>query len=137
MAYLVLGAWVIQASVGVSLAVSWWRHGRHRASTVRAHAAAGAVGLALWVTFVVTASAAAAWAAFVVMTVGNGYGDEMLLGRVRSRTGTTSKRRNYPAAIAATFRGEMPPRVVFHALFSGVVYFSCLGVCIAATVSAS
>jgi hypothetical protein len=55
---------------------------------------------------------------------------------VRSRTGTTSKRRNYPVAIAAIFRGEMPPRVTFHALFSGVVSFGCLGVCIAATVSA-
>lgn len=136
MAYLVLGAWLIQASVGVSLAVNWWRHGRHGVSTVRAHAAAGAVGLALWIMFVLTASLVAAWAAFVVITVGNGYGDEMLLGRVSSRTGTTSKRRNYPVAIAAIFRGAMPPRVAFHALFSGVVYFSCLGVCIRATVSA-
>ncbi len=137
MAALVLAAWVVQASVGVSLAVTWWRRSRHGASTVRAHAAAGAAGLALWVTFVVTASLVAAWAAFVVITVGNGYGDDMLLGRVHSRTGTTSKRRNYPVAIAAIFRGEMPPRVAFHALFSGVVYFSCLSVCIAATVSAT
>jgi len=136
MAYLVLAAWVIQASVGVSLAVSWWRQGRHGASTVRAHAAASAVGLALWVTFVVTANLVAAWSAFVAITVGNTYGDEMLLGRVRSRTGTTSKRRNYPVAVAAIFRGQMPPRVAFHALFAGVVYFSSLGVCIAATVSA-
>lgn len=136
MAYLVLGAWLIQASVGVSLAVTWWRHGRHGAPTVRAHAAAAAVGLALWVTFVVTASLVAAWSAFVAITVGNTYGDEMLLGRVRSRTGTASKRRNYPVAIAAIFRAEMPPRVAFHAVFAGVVYFSCLGVCIAATVSA-
>lgn len=137
MTYLVLTAWVIQASVGVSLAVTWWRHGRPSASTVRVHTAAAAVGLALWITFIVTESPVAAWAAFVVMTVGNGYGDEMLLRRVHSRTGTTSKRRNYPVAIAAIFRGKMPPRVTFHALFAGVVYFSCLGVCIAATVSAT
>jgi hypothetical protein len=135
-ASLVLGAWVIQASVGASLAVSWWRRGRNAVSTVRAHVAASAVGLALWFTFVVTASLVAAWAAVVVITVGNGYGDKMLLGRVRSRTGTTSKRRNYPVAVSAIFRGEMPPRVAFHALFAGVVYFSSLGVCIAATVSA-
>lgn len=135
--YLVLGAWVLQATVGISLAVSWWQHGRHGASTVFVHAAAATVGLALWVTFVVTASLVAAWSAFVAITVGNTYGDEMLLGRVRNRTGTTSKRRNYPVAISATFRGQMPPRVAFHAVFAGVVYFSCLGVSIAATASAA
>lgn len=135
-AYFVLGAWMLQALVGVSLAVSWWRHGRHGASTVRAHAAAATVGLALWVIFAVTANLVVAWSAFVAITVGNTYGDEMLLGRVRSRTGTTSKRRNYPVAIAAIFRGQMPPRVAFHALFAGVVYFSCLGACVSATVSA-
>lgn len=138
MAYLVLGAWVLQALVGVSLAVSWWRHGRrHGASTVLVHAAAATAGLALWVTFVVTANLVAAWSAFAAITVGNTYGDEMLLGRVRARTGTTSKRRNYPVAVAAIFRGQMPPRVAFHAIFAGVVYFSCLGVCIAATATAT
>jgi hypothetical protein len=136
MAFLVLGAWLIQASVGVSLALTWWRHGRHGAPTVRTHVAAAVVGLALWVTFVATANVVAAWSAFVAITVGNTYGDEMLLGRVRSGTGTNSKRRNYPVAVVAIFRGEMPPRVAFHAVFAGVVYFSCLGVCIAATVSA-
>lgn len=135
-ANVVLGAWVLQALVGVSLALGWWRHGRHGASTVLVHVAAATVGLALWVTFVVTASVVAAWLAFVAITVGNTYGDEMLLGRVRGRTGTTSKRRNYPAAISAIFRGQMPPRVAFHAVFAGVVYFGCLGVSIAATASA-
>jgi hypothetical protein len=137
MAYLVLGAWVIQASVGVSLAVTWWRRGRHAAPTVYVHAAASTAGLMLWVTFVVTGNMVAAWSALVAITLGNTYGDKMLLGRVRSRTGTTSKRRNYPVAIAAIFRGQMPPRVAFHAAFAGVVYFGCLGVCIAATAAAT
>ena len=137
MAYVVLAAWVIQASVGVTLAVTWWRHGRHGAPTVYVHAAASTAGLALWVTFLTTASLAAAWSALVAITVGNTYGDRMLLGRVHSRTGTTSMRRNYPVAVAAIFRGQMPPRVAFHAVFAGVVYFGCLGVCIAATVSAT
>lgn len=137
MANIVLSAWVLQALVGVSLAVSWWRHGRHGASTVLVHFAAATVGLALWVTFVVTGNLVAAWSAFVAITVGNTYGDEILLGRVQRRTGATSKRRNYPAAVSAIFRGQMPPRVAFHAVFAGVVYFSCLGVCIAATATAS
>ncbi|HET7734877.1 MAG TPA: hypothetical protein VFK52_02795 [Nocardioidaceae bacterium] len=135
MDYAVLGAWLIQASVGVSLAASWWRNGRHGAPTVIVHAAAATSALALWGTFVATGSLLAAWSAFVAVTVGNTYGDEMLLGRVRGQTGTKSKRRNYPVAISAIFRGRMPRRVAFHALFAGVVYFGCLGVCIAATVS--
>jgi hypothetical protein len=61
----------------------------------------------------------------------------MLLGQVQSRTGTTSRRRNYPVAVAAIFRGQMPGRVAFHALLASVVYLGCLGVCIAATVSAT
>jgi hypothetical protein len=69
--------------------------------------------------------------------VGNTYGDKMLLARVHRQTGTTSKRRNYPVAIAAIFRGRMPWRVAFHAVFAGVVYFSCLGACIASTVAAT
>jgi hypothetical protein len=137
MAYLVLAAWVVQASVGVSLAVTWWRHGRHGAPTVQTHAAAATVGLVLWVAFVATANLVAAWSAFAAITVGNTYGDKMLLGRVHSRTGTSTKRRNYPVAIAAIFRGQMPSRVAFHAVFAGVVYFGCLGVCIAATASAT
>jgi hypothetical protein len=137
MTYLVLAAWVIQASVGVSLAVTWWRHGRPGASTVLTHTAASGFGLALWTAFIVTESPIAAWGALAAITVGNNYGDDMLLRRVHSRTGTTSKRRNYPVAIGAIFRGKMPPRVAFHALFAGVVWFSCLGVCVAATVSSS
>lgn len=135
MAYFVLGAWVIQALVGIALAVTWWRHGRQGAPTVRAHVVGEAVGLALWITFVATASLVAAWTAFVAITVGNTYGDKMLLGRVTGRTGTTSKRRNYPAAVAAIFRGALPRRVAFHALFAGVVYFGCLFACITATIS--
>lgn len=137
MGYLVLVAWLIQALVGITLAVTWWRHGCHGAPTVYVHAAASIAGLALWVTFTTTASLVAAWSALLAITVGNTYGDKMLLGRVQGRTGTTSKRRNYPVAVAAIFRGQMPPRVAFHALFAGVVYFGCLGVCIAATVPAT
>lgn len=137
MAYLVLSAWVVQACVGVSLAMTWWRHGGRGAPTVQTHIAAAAVSLLLWGAFVATSSLVAAWAAFVAITIGNTYGDKVLLGRVHHRTGTTSKRRNYPVAVGAIFRGQMPARVAFHALFAGVVYFGCLGVCIAATVSAT
>ncbi|MCF6378573.1 hypothetical protein L2K70_13255 [Nocardioides KLBMP 9356] len=133
MTYVVLLAFVVQAAVGASLAVTWWRGGRRGVPTVSTHIASSILGLATWIAFVVSGSLVPAWAAFAAITVGNTYGDTMLLARVQRRTGTTSKRRNYPVAVAAILRGRMPWRVAFHALFAGVVYFSCLGVCIAAT----
>lgn len=43
-----------------------------------------------------------------------------------------------PGGHVGIFRGQMPRRVTFHALFASVVYFSCLGsVSIAATASAA
>lgn len=137
MTYFVLVAFVIQATVGASLAVTWWRSGRRGVPTVSTHMAASTLGLGLWIAFVVTGNLVPAWSAFAAITVGNTYGDKMLLARVHRQTGTTSKRRNYPVAVAAIFRGRMPWRVAFHALFAGVVYFSCLGVCIASTVAAT
>ena len=134
MVYVVLVAFMVQATVGASLALTWWHHGRRGAPTVITHVATAALGLGLWIAFVVTDSSVLAWSAFAAITVGNTLGDEMLLRRVHRQTGTTSKRRNYPVAIAAIFRGRMPWRVAFHALFAGVVYFSCLGVCIVSTV---
>lgn len=137
MGYVVLAAWLIQTAVGVSLFVSWWRGGRTGVPTVVAHAAAGVVGLALWMVFLLTGNAVPAWLAFAVMTVGNGFGDAMLLGRSRGMRGAMTFWKGYVGAAGDTLRGRMPPRVTFHALFSGVVYFTSLGVCIGATVAAA
>ena len=135
MEFVVLLSFVIQASVGASLLATWWRRGRRGALTVNVHWVAALVGLGLWTAFTATDSLVAAWGAFAAITVGNTYGDKMLLARVHHHTGTTSKLRNYPVVVAAILRGRMPRRVAFHALFAGVVYFGCLGVCIASTVS--
>lgn len=137
MEYVVLAAWLIQAAVGVSLFVSWWRGGRTGAPTVVTHAAAGVLGLALWAAFLLTGNVLSAWLAFVVITVGNVFGDAMLRGRSQRIHGATTIRNGYVGAVSDTFQGRMPPRVTFHALFSGLVYFTCLGVCIGATVAAA
>ncbi len=137
MEYVVLAAWLIQAAVGVSLFVSWWRGGRTGAPTVVTHAAAGALGLALWAAFLLTGNVLPAWLAFAVITVGNGFGDAMLRGRSRGIHGATTFWKGYAGAVGDTFRGLMPTRVTFHALFAGLVYFTCLGVCIGATVAAA
>lgn len=138
MAYFVLVAWLIQATVGVTLFADWLRqaHGRG-ARTVVAHVLPIVSGLALWVWFVATGALVMAWLAFAILTFGLTFGDAMLIARNRRRTGvTTTLWREYGSLIAALIRGQLPPRVVFHAWFSPVIWFPCLGVCIAASIAA-
>jgi uncharacterized protein YjeT (DUF2065 family) len=136
MAYVVLGAWLIQSAVGAGLLVEWLRHGRRRAPPVASHVALGLVALALWLVFLSQGSLLAAWLAFALITVGNGIGDVMLVRRWRRMTGSAAGFwTDYGRTIGAVFRGGMPRPVTFHALFAGVVYFLCLAVCIGASVS--
>src|SRR4051812_23808153 len=105
MAYVVLVAWVVQASVGISMLVDWLRHGRHGAPTVVTHVAFVLVALALWVTFMATGSIVAAWSTFVALTIGLSFGDVMLIGRSRGLSGRSTFLKDYGAAVASTFRG--------------------------------
>ncbi len=137
MALVVLVLWLVQAAVGVTLFVSWLRHAHGRgARTVVTHVVSSLTGLAFWIWFVATGALAPAWIAFVVITIGNGFGDVMLLQRARRLDpAATTTAKAYRVAVSGAFRGALPPRVSFHAIFSGVVYFSCLGVCIGATIA--
>jgi len=139
MEYVVLAAWIVQAGVGVALFVGWLRHGRgSHAPTVLTHVGLSLAGLGLWVWFVLGGGLWPAWLALVAITAGNVLGDAMMVRRSRRATGvTTTFWKGYGAAIGQVFRGVMPPHVTFHALFAGVVYFTCLGVCIGATVAAT
>lgn len=138
MALFVLATWLVQSAVGVSLLVSWLRHRRPGSSSLVVHVTSAFASLALWTVFVVTGNLVAAWLAFVVITVANTFGDRMLIARAR-RMHTDADTPFWPMygrAIADVVRGRTPRRVTFHALFAGVVYFSCLGVCIGATIAA-
>jgi hypothetical protein len=120
MSYVVLVAWLVQAAVGVLLLTGWLRHGRARSPVVLTHVGLSVLGVACWTTFVVVDQVLWAWAALLLITIGNGFGDNMLLWRTR-RMGGSHRR--------------LPLRVGFHALFAGVVYFSTLAVCVVATVA--
>ena len=135
MAYLVLLAGLIQAAVGVSLLVGWLRHGRRRPAVVVGHVAVVTVSLALWIAFSATGLVALAWTAFAVLTVGLTIGDMLLAARARRGVASKTTWADYGSSIAAVFRGRMPRRVTFHALFSPVVYFPMLAVCIGATIA--
>ena len=134
MAYLVLIAWLVQSAVGIALLLNWWRHGRRAAPRVIVHVALGVVALGLWIALLATGAALWGWIAFALITIGNGIGDSMLVRRWRSTIGPSAGFwGDYGRAIRDVFRGRMPRAVTFHALFAGVVYFSCLAACIMAT----
>lgn len=137
MVHVVTALFAIQAIAGVVLLVAWWRHGRRSAASIAGHVVAiGSAGV-VWVVFAVTGAIGWAWLAVVLLTIGNTLGDALLRRRWRGMSGRSEGfGRDYGGAIGAVFRGRMPKAVVFHALFAGAVYFSCLGVAIGATVAA-
>ena len=137
MEHVVTGLFAIQAVAGAALLGAWWRRGSRGAAGVVAHVAPNLTSLVLWVVFTITGQAWWAWGAYFVLNVGTAFGDRMLVGRFRGMQGAARDgTADYGGAIAAVFRGRMPPLVTFHALFSAAVYFSCLGVTIAATIAA-
>ncbi|HET7723082.1 MAG TPA: hypothetical protein VFK68_00460 [Propionibacteriaceae bacterium] len=135
MTYVVLVAWLIQSSVGLANLIAWRRDaGGDRRGSLVLHVSSAVVGFVLWVVFVASGSLVAAWAAFAVITFGTTFGDMLMVAGHRRATGTSA---SYGQTIGAVFTGHMPPRIVFHALFSPVVYFGCLAACIIATVAAA
>ena len=134
MSYFVLGAWLIQSAVGVALLAGWLTHGRHNSAVVLPHVGLSVGGLGLWVAFLATDQVAWGWLALGLITVGNSFGDYLLVGRSRQLGGTRSSFfKDYGAAISAVFKGRLPKQVTFHASFAGVVYFTALGACIIAS----
>ncbi len=131
-----LGAWVIQVGVGIALFVGWLRHA-HGAGrpAVSAHVSLMLIAFASWTVFVATDAVVWAWCAWAILTVGIGFGDYMMVRRYRGLEGMTRPGLgDYAPAIGAVFRGRMPGKVAFHAVFSAVVYFGSLGVAIAASI---
>lgn len=136
MAYVVLVAWLVQAAVGVLLLTGWFRHGRAHPRVVVAHVVLSVAGAGLWAAYTLSDQVLYAWGALVMITIGNGFGDNMLLRRTRRMGGShLSTVNTYKLAIRSIFDRRLPLRVGFHALFAGVVYFSTLAICIVDTVA--
>lgn len=139
MDYMVLAAWLIQASVGVTLLVSWVRRARGQdAALVIPHAIMMLVFAASWTVFIVTGAVPWAWVGFGILAAFIGFGDATMVRRARSMRGQANGgMRDYGPALRVVLAGGLGRRVAFHALFSAVVFFGCLGVAIGATVAAA
>ncbi|MGN7978963.1 hypothetical protein ACTJJ4_15410 [Microbacterium sp. 22195] len=137
MGYLVLAAWTVQAAVGVSLLVSWVRRARGRsAGAVLTHALMMVGFLAPWAVFIATGSPLWAWVGFLVLAAFIGFGDMVVMRRVRALRGMeNSGIRDYLPTIKVVISGALRWRPLFHMCFSGVVFFSTLAVAIAATIA--
>jgi len=129
-------AWVIQAGAGVALLAGWIRHARGAGRrAVIVHVVLMLSALAAWTLFAFTGELVWAWCACAILTVGIGFGDYMMVRRHRALEGQSRPGLgDYGPAIGAVFRGRMPAKVTFHAVFSAVVYFGSIGVAIAASV---
>jgi len=139
MGYVVLGAWLIQATVGVTLLVSWARRARGQsAALVWTHAVAMVGFLVPWTVFIVTGDPPWAWVGFGVLLVFIGFGDATMVRRERALAGETNPGlRDWVPAARVALSGRLGRRTAFHTWFSGVVFFSALGVAIGATVAAA
>ena len=137
MEYFVLGAWIVQAAVGLWMLVEWARHGRAHAGSIITHVALMIVALALWIAFIITDAVAFAWANVLVYCVGIPFGDSMMRRRGRRLRGGEKRPLGveYWHFIIDVLRGGVPASVRFHGVFSGVVLFSSVGVSIGATVA--
>lgn len=138
MGYMVLAAWVVQAAVGVSLLVSWARHARGRnRGLVLTHATAMIAFAAVWIVFIITDGLVWAWAGFAVLAIFIGFGDATMVRRSRAVLGESNPGlRDYGPAVRVALSGRLGRRTGFHALFSALVFFPCLAVCIIATIAA-
>ncbi|VXB95895.1 conserved membrane hypothetical protein [Microbacterium sp. 8M] len=135
MDYIVLAAWTIQAAVGASLLVSWVRHAKgSNAGLILTHVTAMIAFAVLWVVFIVTGAVAWGWAGFVVLVLFIGFGDATMVRRARALRGEANPGlRDYIPAARVSLAGRLGGRTRFHMLFSALVFFPCLAVCIIAT----
>lgn len=136
MEIVVLVLWIAVALLGATALLLWLRARRPGSPfptrLVVSHVGCALVGLSLWVAFLTSGSLWWAWTAFAVLTVGNVLGDLMLTGNFRAVSGRSRGWSDYGAAIAETLRFRRPIPSL-HALVGGVLYFTALATCIAAS----
>ncbi|CAG7602432.1 hypothetical protein ACFPZL_00260 [Leucobacter soli] len=125
---------IAAAAFGAASLLAWARH-RTDAFPVKkivAHVALQLMSIGIWMAFVITGRAAVAWAAFVVITVGQVFGDLLMFASHRARhPGAHSSYLGIGGEVLS-FRRPLP---AFHALVGAVGWFGMLAICIIATVA--
>lgn len=127
---------VTTAALGLASLSRWLRHrsAGFPAAKVAAHVALQLVSIGLWTVFVASELLAVGWAAFLVITIGQVFGDLLMFASYRARH-RDAARPGYRtvAADVLSFRRPVP---ALHALVGALAWFGMLGTCIAATAAA-
>ena len=121
------------AILGVASLAAWRRHRTAGFPTrkVASHIALQSVSIVLWGVFLVTMQPWIAWAAFVVITAGQVFGDLLMFASYRARHRVTTV--GSYAAVAKDVLGFTRPVPALHAIVGALGWFSMLAVCILAT----
>lgn len=132
LAELVLVFLTITAILGAASLVGWRRHRAARLPVKRAatHIALQSMSIVLWVIFIVTMQPRIAWASFVVITVGQVFGDLLMFASYRARHRVV-KVGSY-VAVAKDVLGFTRPVPALHAIVGALGWFTMLAVCILA-----
>jgi len=132
--YVVLGLLVAAAALGVVNLARWLGHGRSSlpAGKAATHIALVVGAIVLWVTFLATGRTLLAWTTFVVITVGQVFGDVLMFASYRARSGVTGKVA-YGAA-AKDVMGFKRPFATLHATAAALGYFLLLATAIWASI---
>lgn len=124
---------LVATALGFTALRAWTRH--HTAdfpvAKVVAHVTLQVVSIGVWTAFVITGSLSLAWTAFIVITVGQVFGDLLMFASYRIR---------HPGVIKPSYRDVSSDALNFrrpvralHAVIGAIAWFGMLAICIAAT----
>lgn len=128
-----LGLLVVTAALGFISLTRWLRHRNAGFPTpkVATHVALQVVSIGLWIAFISTGLLTLAWTTFVVITVGQVFGDLLMFASYRARHPEVAKP-GYQA-VSGDVLGFARPVAAFHALVGALAWFGMLAICIIAS----
>ncbi len=134
LALLDLAVLLAAATLGAISLAKWAKHRTSGFPITRivTHVTLQILSIGLWVSYVATGTLALAWTTFVVITVGQVFGDLLMFSSHRARHPAT-QRAGY-RAVAADVLSFRRPAPALHAIVGAIAWFLMLASCIAASV---
>ena len=134
LAGVVLGLLLIAVVLGIVNLTRWRQHRRSSIPAAKAatHVVLQSASIALWIAFIATGTLLLAWTAFIVITIGQVFGDLLMFASYRARSGET--RKTGYGAVVTELLGFKRPLAVLHAVIGALAYFALLVTAIAATI---
>lgn len=125
---------LVAAVLGLVSLRRWLRFRTTPVPTARiaTHIALQLTSIGLWIAFIATSSTWLAWSAFVVITVGQVFGDLLMFASYRARHRVTGSVRY--RSVARDVLGFARPVPALHALVGALAYFTMLVTCIVASI---